>query len=780
MSSTENNDLYIFGIRHHGPGSARGLVQALTVLQPDIVLVEGPPDADEIIPLLAEEEMEPPVALLVYRPDRPRRASYIPLALFSPEWQALRYAVRQGIPARFMDLPHARRFAELDELAEQQGGETGEEGEQTAVSRSQQALQTLAQASGYSDYESWWNQVIEQRQAHDEDVFAAIFRVMSVLRNEADMLAMGTTPTKSDLFEARREAYMRRTIRQARKEGFQRIAVVCGAWHAPALAEEVSAKADKALLKGMKRVKVAATWVPWTYGRLATRSGYGAGIQAPGWYHHLWEMGENGRSATDIGIYWLTLVAELLREQDLDASAAHVIEAVRLAEALAAIRQHPIPGLQEFNEATQTIMCFGDTEPMALIRDKLIVGERMGSVPPSTPMVPLQRDLYRLQKRLRLYPDPDISTLSLDLRKPVHLERSQLLHRLQLLGIPWGQSEPIKDSQGTYLELWRMQWKPEFAVLLIEASMWGTTVLEAASQLASERATKATKLSELTELLNLVLLADLPEVIVPLMARLGQVSAMSSDVAHMMEALPPLVRVLRYGNVRQINREVVQQVVDGLVTRICIGLPSSCASLNDEAAAEMYTHLVRTHGLLKTMQQEHHLTAWYGVLAQLADNLAMHGLLTGRACRLLLDDRQWSREEVMQRLRLMLSVTQTAVVAHPQQGATGSPPALLQAAMWIEGFLKDSGLILIHDDELWHILDGWVLLLQEENFMAQLPLLRRTFATFTEAERQQLTQRAKQGDRRDAVAATQSHFDQQRADTILPLMAQLLGVESGA
>ncbi|MCA9999105.1 MAG: hypothetical protein KDE56_25250, partial [Anaerolineales bacterium] len=189
------SDLHIFGIRHHGPGSARSLVQALTALQPDIVLVEGPPDADEIIPLLVEEEMEPPVALLVYRPDRPRRASYIPLALFSPEWQALRYAVRQGIPARFMDLPHARRFAELDELAEQEGGEMGEEGEKTAVSRSQQALQTLAQASGYGDYESWWNQVIEQRQAHDEDVFAAIFRVMSVLRNEADMLAMGTTPT---------------------------------------------------------------------------------------------------------------------------------------------------------------------------------------------------------------------------------------------------------------------------------------------------------------------------------------------------------------------------------------------------------------------------------------------------------------------------------------------------------------------------------------------------------------------------------------------------------
>lgn len=770
------SDLHIFGIRHHGPGSARSLVQALTALEPDIVLVEGPPDADEMIPLLVEEEMEPPVALLVYRPDKPRRASYIPLALFSPEWQALCYAVGRGIPARFMDLPHARRFAELDELAEK--GEGGEEGEKTAVSRSHQALQTLAQASGYGDYESWWNQVIEQRQRHDEDVFTAIFRVMAVLRNEADMLAMGTTPTRNDLFEARREAYMRRTIRQARKEGFQRIAVVCGAWHAPALVEEVPAKSDKALLKGMKRVKVAATWVPWTYDRLAARSGYGAGVQAPGWYHHLWEMGENGRSPTDIGIYWLTRVAELLREQDLDASAAHVIEAVRLAEALAAMRQHPIPGLQEFNEATQTIMCFGDSEPMALIRDKLMVGERMGSVPPSTPMVPLQRDLYRLQKRLRLYPDPDMSTLSLDLRKPLHLERSQLLHRLQLLGVPWGQSEPVKDSQGTYLELWRMQWKPEFAVQLIEASMWGTTVLEAASQLASNRANKAAKLLDLTELLTVVLLADLPEVIVPLMARLEQVSAMSSDVAHMMEALPPLVRVLRYGNVRQVNRPAVQQVVDGLVTRICIGLPSSCASLNDQAAAEMYAHLVRTHSLLKTMQQDNHLTMWYGMLRQMADSLTMHGLLTGRACRLLLDDRQWSRAEVTQRLRLMLSVTQTAVVSHPQHGATGSPPALLQAAMWIEGFLKDSGLILIHDDELWQILDDWVALLHEENFMAQLPLLRRTFATFSEAERQQLAQRAKQGDRR-AAATEPIPFDQQRADTILPLMAQLFGVGRG-
>jgi hypothetical protein len=74
----------IFGIRHHGPGSARSLRLALEELQPDCVLVEGPPDAEGVLPLLAHPDMKPPVALLVYKPDDPKRAVYYPFAIFSP------------------------------------------------------------------------------------------------------------------------------------------------------------------------------------------------------------------------------------------------------------------------------------------------------------------------------------------------------------------------------------------------------------------------------------------------------------------------------------------------------------------------------------------------------------------------------------------------------------------------------------------------------------------------------------------------------------------------
>ena len=114
----------VFGIRHHGPGSARNLLEALEALRPDLLLVEGPPDADALVPLAAHEGLRPPVALLVHERDRPQSAVFYPVAEFSPEWQALGYALRDGIPARFMDLPQTHQLA----LAAEQGSEpAGEE-----------------------------------------------------------------------------------------------------------------------------------------------------------------------------------------------------------------------------------------------------------------------------------------------------------------------------------------------------------------------------------------------------------------------------------------------------------------------------------------------------------------------------------------------------------------------------------------------------------------------------------------------------------------------------
>lgn len=771
-----NERIHLFGIRHHGPGSARSLLQALNELSPDIVLIEGPPDAADLIPLAAHPDMQPPVALLVYTPDDPSQAVYYPFARFSPEWQALRFALNKQIPARFIDLPMTHQLAQEREERNKQATEEAEQAperqsdgpfEHEEESKAEltpeeiwqerlrrDPLSQLAQAAGFEDSERWWNFMIEQR-GNSQGLFEAIREAMIALRQEGQR---SYESPERELYEARREAWMRQALRAALNEGFERIAVVCGAWHVPALAELPPAKEDQALLKGLPKLKVQATWIPWTFERLSMASGYGAGVESPGWYDHLWEHNER----SSIVPAWMTRVARLLRDEGLDASSASVIEAVRLADALAAMRDRPLPGLQELNEASEALFCFGDSLPLQLISHKLIIGEVLGQVPDETPMVPLQQDLTREQKRLRLPAEATARPYDLDLRKATDLGRSQLLHRLNLLGIPWGTLITTRSSTGTFREEWRLEWQPEMMVALISAGVWGNTIQSAASAAARKRAEEADELAELTKLVDVVLLADLPDSIEFIVQRIETVAALSSDVLHLMAALPPLANVLRYGNVRQTDTSMLAQVVDGLVARICIGLPPACGSLNDDAAETVFKHMIAVNNAIALLQNDDYTRDWQATLTLLSQRDNLHGLIAGRAYRLLLDRNQLSREETAARMSYALS--------------NASDPSY--AATWIEGLLREGAVTLLYDDLLWQVLDEWVCSLNDDSFIAVLPLLRRTFSTFAPAERRQLGERAKgtQASTGTLSKLQSSELDPERAERVLPLVAQLLGL----
>jgi hypothetical protein len=730
--------LTILGIRHHGPGSARSVRQALEALRPDIVLVEGPPDAGELIPLAAQAEMVPPVALLLYNPNHPQKAVYYPFAEFSPEWQAIQYALKSGIPARFMDLPLEHQLAEdgeplLADLPLIPGAESPD------------PFVWIAEAAGYSDGERWWEHFVEQR-SESGDIFQGILELMAALRAEVEK-----SPAPESGYNQVREAAMRGIIRSAQAEGYQKIAVVCGAWHAPALAQPQTYENDARLLKGLPKTAMAATWVPWTYDRLARRSGYGAGIESPGWYEHLWKTRDH------LVEKWMIRVAQLMRAEDLGISPAHAIEATRLAEALAALRGRPLPGLSELDEAVQATFCFGDDAPMWLIREKLIVGVRMGKIPAVAPTVPLQRDLAAAQKRTRLEPSASPESLDLDLRKPLLLERSQLLHRLNLLGVPWGKLQIVRGAKGTFHELWQIEWKPEFAVSVIEASLWGNTVLEAATNKIDAEAAQANELPMLTRLVESALLADLADSIPGLMSRLQQVAAASSDIPHLMEALPPLANALRYGDVRQTGSGMVGQVVNELVIRICIGLPPACSAVDDDAAHAMFEHVNAVQNAIGILQDASHDQAWLRALDHLAAQGNVHGLVRGRACRLLFE-RSDAHDLIAMRMSQALS--------------PGVPAA--QSAAWVQGFLHGGGQALIHHPRLWQLLDDWVLSLSGEMFNTILPLLRRTFGAFPAPERRRIGEMAKSGGR-VASASGQVELDPRRVEKALALVVEIFG-----
>ena len=698
--------LEIFGIRHHGPGSARRLQQALAQWEPDLILIEGPPEGDALIPLLDDPGLVPPVALLVYRPKSTEAAAFYPFAHFSPEWQALRYARSQGIPARFMDLSPVWHWPE-----------TGDAPGYDALD----PLGEIAQQAGYADGESWWEEVIE-RQSHETDVFAALRQLIGAVRAQPHF----TRHTSGH--NERREAWMRQQIRQAQAEGYTRIAVVCGAFHAPALDPSLPQQADKALLRGLKRPAARATWVPWTYRRLARRSGYGAGIEAPQWYAWLFDQPREA-----LATHWLTEAAHLLRGEDLDAAPAQVLDGVRLTHTLAHLRGQAVPRLDELSDAFEAVFCQGDLAPLRLIEDRLIIGDRIGKVPETVPDLPLQQDVKRLQRSLRLPASAAPEEVELDVRKAFHREKSQFLHRLALLEIGWGHPLSDRNKLGTFRETWRLRWEPECELRIIEASMWGHTVPEAAAACAQAGLSTATTLPDLTTWLARILPAALPELIPPLTRQLRAAAAMDADVEHLMQALPPLVRAWRYGDVRATHGEWLEAVMASLVPRIWVGLPPAARNINDDRAGSLFPLLLETHHYLRLLAGEGPGQGWQAAWEQCLDQVArdreMHPRLAGLATRLLLDGRQWAASQAEAMMSQILSPG-TSVEA---------------AAAWIEGFLHGSGLLLLHHPALWTLVDGWISGLNEDTFRRALPLMRRTFAQFAPAERQQMGSLVQQG-----------------------------------
>ncbi|WP_261574202.1 DUF5682 family protein [Frankia gtarii] len=736
----------VLGVRHHGPGSARAVRAALAELDPDLVLVEGPPEGDSALTHVGA--LTPPVALTAYALDEPRDAAFWPFAEFSPEWQALLHGRAAGVPTRFIDLPFGhdlalrRRDAETDsdEDTAEAGEDTAEAGDETVPELVADPLGWLAFAAGHDDPERFWEDLVEHRRPASTptagaggrspvlELFAAVAESMAALRDPDHQpgpdASRGAHARREDL----REAHMRLAIRAASTgaDAAARIAVLCGAWHVPALTGRtgrITVAADRELLRGVRPVRTATTWVPWTHALLSADSGYGAGVTSPGWYHHLWT------APNQVGARWVARVAALLRAADLPASTASVVETVRLAEALAAVRERAVPGLTELTDAVLAGLCAGDPVPLAVVREQLVVGDVVGAVGPDVPTVPLAADVARAQKRLRLAPTPVEKPLRLDLRRELDRERSALLHRLRLLDVDWG-IPTTTSSTGTFAEGWTLAWKPTFVLALVAAARHGATVEDAAGDVVAERIHAAPDLAAITGLFEQVVLANLAAALEAVRAGLEQRAATTGDVAHLMLALAPLARVHRYGDVRGTDTGLVVGLTTSLMTRICAGLPPACASLDDDAADAMVAAIDTADTAFGLVADPEHVARWHAAVGVAAAMAGGNPLVAGRSTRILSDAGVLAATEVATRLARALS-------------AAGGAPA--DAARWLAGFLGRSGAVLARDPAMLSLVDTWLAGLDGDAFTIVLAPLRRTFADFAGPERRLIGERVRSG-----------------------------------
>ena len=698
-----------FGIRHHGPGSANSLKNALSTWKPDCILVEAPEEMEQIFKFFSFPGVTLPIAGLLYAKNDPTKAAYLPFAVFSPEYQAIVHSQQFQIPIRAIDLPMAYQFVQEPTLPNFNLSVSTNDWEIDPLGK-------IAELAGYQDRERWWEVNFEEEEGSIA-IFDTISNLMGALRPRDIQEVNG--------LNIWREAWMRKQIRKAVKEEFEKIAVVCGAWHVPLLQEyeNIKEKEDNAIVKGRKKEACAACLIPWSYEQMTLSQGYASGVHAPFWYESLYF---HPKQAV---VRWMVKAARLLRKKNLDASSAEVIESVALANALAGLRNLKIPGLKELEDAALTVLCQGKKEQLNAIYKNLLTNNRVGKIPNAAPQIPIQKDFLKIVKSLRLsaYMENDqVVRKELDLRKPNQLQTSIFFHRLLLLEVDWGKKLMNKTfAQGSFNERWSLRWQPRIVIQIIQAGRWGKTIAEALLNKVNHKIASAKESVQIAKMLDLVIKADLKEVVQPLLKKLQQTGVGQRDTESQMQVLNELIPLRRYGDVRNVDQKVLDWLIDDLITRICLGIKPFVFLMNEEQSEQFFSAIQVTHHLIGFLEHSAHQAKWMNALQSVLDQKESAPKIRGGILRILHDKGTISQERTEKYFVLELS----PIVE------------LENIALWLEGFLFGSAGLLLYQPTLLALLDNWITGLEESRFMEVLPILRRTFSKYSGNEKRRLLRR---------------------------------------
>ena len=695
-----------FGVRHLSPAAAFHLRKALDAARPELVLVEGPSDLTEQMKWLCHPDTQFPAAILAYTKTSPVRTILYPLAIYSPEVQAILWAHEHGVTCEFMDLPSSVFLA-------MQG-----EKEEESIQPTESVYEKLEILTG-EEHDTFWERNFEQC----TDYHAACNTFGSELR------ASGVVEAENVV----REAYMKRIILDAVKDGIpeEKIFCVCGAYHVDGLKN--NAPLTDAELKKIPKADSTATLMPYSYYRLSTRSGYGAGNKAPAYFHLLWDA-MNGEGLQSAASTYLVKLAAAHRKAGNIVSSAEVIEALRLALTLCQMRGSKFPCLQDLKDAAITTMGHGNLSELAVAFADAEIGKTIGYLPEGVTRTSVQEDFYRQIKKLKLdrFRSAELQQLDLDLREKLtvksqeaaflDLNRSFFLHRLRVLGIHFAAILRSKQEKANWGEYWELRWTPEVEIEVVESSLLGDTIEGAAAYALKERADQATSIDQAALIFQDAFLCGMPAAAAHALTVLQSLSVDSAVLTEVAATADSLSLVVRYGDLRKFDPQPVIPLIEQLFLRANLTLEDACNC--DAKAAGAVTQAMDRLNVLQLNHDFLGQEAWVSLLERISDRDDLNTKCSGFAMAILLERGIASEALLAKEVSRRLS--------------PGVPADL--GAGWFEGLAGKNRYSLITRLSLWRHLSEYLDSLDEDTFRRALVFLRRAFADFTPAEKSDIAE----------------------------------------
>ena len=710
-----------FGVRHLSPAAAFQLRKALDQAEPELVLVEGPSDLNSQMEWLCHPGTRFPAAILAYTRQPPVRTVLWPFAVYSPEIQAILWANEHGVECRFMDLPSSVFLA----LRPWPAPVREEDGEAEEAPTTESVYQLLETVTG-EDHDTFWERNFEQL-GDGED-----FRTVNNTFGRQLRAAAGES-RRDQAETVVREAYMKRAIAQAIASGIspEKIFCVCGSFHVAGLEENAPMTDEEE--RSLPRADSRATLMPYSYYRLSSRSGYGAGNRAPAYFELLWDA-LNGGGIRETAYLYLTRLAAAHRKAGNLVSSAEVIEAARLADTLAALRGSRYPTLSDLRDASVATMGRGSFSQLALAAADTEIGKTIGFLPEGVARTSVQEDFYRQLKELRLerFRTAEGQRLDLDLREKLNvkseaaalgdLRRSFFLHRLRVLGISFASLLPSRQEGASWGEYWELRWTAEVEIQVVESALLGDTIEGAAAFALKERSDESTTIAQAAAIFQDAFLCGMPAAAAHALAVLQGLNVDSAAIGQVADTAAHLSLVVRYGDLRRFDPAPVVPLIEQLYLRACLTLADACVC--DAKAAPAVTQAMDR---LNTLQLSHDFLEegrWLDLLASLSDRDDLNTRCSGFAMAILLErgkaDEELLAREVSRRL------------------SPGVPAEL--GAGWFEGLAGKNRYALIARLSLWRHLDDYLSGLDEDAFRRALVFLRRAFADFSPGEKNDIAE----------------------------------------
>ncbi len=732
--------LMLFPVRHHSPVCAYQLRRAVEEFSPTVILIEGPENANDLIPVLTDESTTLPAAIYYFYKDKKKLVSddgedykcYYPFLKSSPEFAAMAEGSRRGIPARFIDLPYC-------EILINTAGSKGLRKEadkhsytdDSRLARSQ-FYKRLCEKTGIRSFEEFWEKYFETEGLR---LTAAQF-----CKNMHTYCVLTRSEEKADELEAdgtnARERQMALRIKEA-LDGGERVLAVTGGFHSIGLARLLhSGNIKPVKLHKMPDDLQGCFPMAYSYQAADALHGYASGMSCPAFYDGITERLQNGGDVTsvynDACLELLIATAKASSAKDILISIADVTSAHSIMKGLAALRNVSQCGLAELTDGITSAFIKGEKTlssamPLAIMQ-RIATGDGIGHIGDKSHVPPLVADFEKLCEQYKL---KYTSVIPQEIDLPLFtggrgLKVSRFFHRLKYLGADFARLDKGPDlhsgrDRSRVHEQWTYRRTPQVDAALIDCTTDGFTIEEACTAAAARSFTQTRRCEDAAQTA-----VSCFEMGIPLTdeqrSLLGSIVSSDSDLFSLGQGLRCFGRLYDMQELYEFEDTSLAVYMDMCMSRLITALPLMANAPDD--SADDVVEIMRlmfslTGGVLAAWRD-----TFEDALLTVAAAADKHPAVYGGTMGLLYAIDAKRRGDAEDAMRSYLS---------------GSAEIRKLGADYLRGLFRTAGDIVLADDSFLKMTDELMVGFDTEDFMEILPSMRLAFSYFTPAETQDIS-----------------------------------------